>query len=332
MQMHGADDLIEWPHGDNAARVLGASARRRGPFAALALTGLEVLYRTGVKLRNIAFDFGLRRALHASMPVVSIGNIVAGGAGKTPFTRWVVDVFAAQGRKVAVLHGGYGSDEPALHRLWRPQTIVIEERDRVEAAEAAFEQGADVIVLDDAFQHRRLARDLDIVLLPVESNSGRMLPRGPLREPESAIRRADIVVVTRKTASSDDAQRLAARIHERYNKPVAVAAMLAAEPINVNGEAVVVAAIARPDLLLHQLQAEGVHIAKVIAYPDHHNYTMRDADHIRRVTRGLPIITTEKDAIKLVSAFDASELLVLKQKVVIEEGEERLRAMLERVL
>lgn len=330
--MPHADNLIEWPYGDQAARVLGASAHRRGPLAAFALGGLEVLYRSGVRARNLAFDIGLRRVRHASIPVISIGNITAGGAGKTPFTRWVVDDLTARGRKVAVLHGGYGSDEPALHRRWQPAAIVIEERDRVEAAEAAFDQGADVIVLDDAFQHRRLFRDLDIVLMPVETHSGRLLPRGPLREPESALLRADIVVITRKTASRDEAGGLAARIHEKYGKPVAVAAMLPAEPIHIDGPVAVVAAIARPDLFLHQLQAEGVQVVKVIAYPDHHNYTIRDAEYIRTVTRGLPILTTEKDAIKLVSVFDESELVVLRQIVVMEEGEEGLHGMLERVL
>lgn len=330
--MPDANNLIQWPLGDTAARALGASPRRRGPFAALALSGLEMLYRSGVKVRNAAFDVGIRRAQHASVPVISIGNIVAGGAGKTPLTRWIVDDLMSRGRKVAVLHGGYGSDEPALHRRWQPATIVIEERNRVQAAAAAFEQGADVIVLDDAFQHRRLARDLDIVLLPVETQSSHLLPKGPLREPESALQRADLVIVTRKTATAEEAQRLAARIHDQYQKPVAVAAILPAEPIHVTGEAMVVAAIARPDLLLRQLQDEGVKVVGVIAYPDHHDYTIRDAAYIRRATRGLPILTTEKDAIKLVSVFDASELLVLKQKVVIEEGSERLRAMLERVL
>ena len=325
-------DVIEWPHGDRGARVLGASGRGRGALAGAALSGLEVLYRAGIKVRNTAFDVGLRRARHASVPVISIGNLVAGGAGKTPFTRWVVDELTSHNRKVAVLHGGYGSDEPALHRRWQPRTIVIEERDRVEAAEAAFEQGADVIVLDDAFQHRRLWRDLDIVLLPVETKSARLLPRGPLREPESAVRRADLVVITRKTATPDDAHRLASRIHAQYKKPVVVAAMLPAEPVVVTGEAVVVAAIARPDLLLRQLQDSGVDVAKLIAYPDHHNYTIRDAEYIRSASGGRPLITTEKDAIKLVSVFDASDLLVLKQKIVIEEGEERLRKMLENVL
>src|SRR5688572_5781981 len=104
MTMPATDRLIEWPHGDTAARVLGASGRRHGPFATAALGGLELLYGTGVRLRNALFDFGLRRAHRAEMPVISIGNIVAGGAGKTPFTRWLVAELAGRGRKVGVLH------------------------------------------------------------------------------------------------------------------------------------------------------------------------------------------------------------------------------------
>jgi tetraacyldisaccharide 4'-kinase len=327
-----ADQLIEWPHGDTGARVLGASRRRHGPFATAALGGLELLYATGVRLRNALFDFGVRRSHRAEMPVISIGNIVAGGAGKTPFTRWLVGELSSRGRKVGVLHSGYGSDEPALHRLWQPDTIVIEEKDRIGAAKAAFEQGADVIVLDDAFQHRRLARDLDIVLLPVETASARMLPRGPLRESEHGLWRADFIVVTRKTATTEQAQALAARLQARFHKPTAIIAILPDTRLEVDGPVVVVAAIARPDLLIEQLQAQGIEVAKAVAYPDHHTYTLRDAEYIWRSAGTMPIVTTEKDAIKLVSVIDPERLQVLKQRVVIENGRDELLAAIDRVL
>jgi tetraacyldisaccharide 4'-kinase len=326
------DRLIEWPHGDTGARILGASSQRYGPFATIALSALELPYRAGVRLRNALYDFGVKRAYRAAIPVISIGNIVAGGAGKTPVTRWLVSELMARGRKVAVLHSGYGSDEPALHRLWQPNAIVIEEKDRIAAAKSAFEQGADIIVLDDAFQHRRLARDLDIVLLPVETPSSRMLPRGPLRESEDGLRRADFLLVTRKTATAEQAQAVATRIHEKVGTNTGVAAILPDTPLAATGPVVVVAAIARPDLLIEQLQGQGIDVAKAIAYPDHHAYTMRDAEHIWRVAGTLPIVTTEKDAIKLVAVIDPQRLQVIRQKLVFESGSEALLKAIEQVL
>ena len=168
MSTRKPDNVIEWPAGDTAARALGASRQRYGPFASIALVTLELLYGAGVRLRNRAFDLGLRRTQRAPVPVISVGNIVAGGAGKTPFTRWLVQELMQRGKRPAILHGGYGSDEPKLHRKWLPSAIVVEQKDRVAAASAAAHDGADVVVLDDAFQHRRLSRDLDIVLVPVE--------------------------------------------------------------------------------------------------------------------------------------------------------------------
>lgn len=332
MSRQVATDLIDWPYGDTGARVLGASERGRGRFASAALHSLETVYRGAIAARNFSFDMGLRPVHHAAMPLISIGNIVAGGAGKTPIARRVVRDLVERGLKVAVLHGGYGSDEPALHRRWAPEAIVIEEKDRVAAAAAAFEQGADIGVLDDAFQHRRLARDLDIVLVPVETPSHHLLPCGPLREPEHAISRADLIIITRKTADAETARRHADRILSDYGRPVAVVALLPEDDVAPDGPVAVIAAIARPDLLVAQLRTRGVEVAKVIAYPDHHEYTPEDAEYIRAATDGLPIVTTEKDAIKLGAVFAASDLMVLKQKIEFEEGEALLRQMVDRIL
>jgi tetraacyldisaccharide 4'-kinase len=339
MPTRGPNGVIEFPAGDTAARALGASRQRYGPFASLLLASLEILYGVGVRLRNRAFDLGLRRAQRATIPVISVGNIVAGGAGKTPFTRWLVQELMQRGRRTAILHGGYGSDEPELHRQWLPTAIVLEQRDRVAAAAAAARNGADVVVLDDAFQHRRLSRDLDIVLVPVETPSAHLLPRGPLREPPRALVRAHAVVVTRKTATPSQAAELAAHIREEYGTFCAVAALLpaglhhaAGDDTPPRGKAVVVAAVARPDLLLQHVRAQGIDVVKLLAYPDHHEYTDRDREHIRRIARGLPIITTAKDAVKLLSLFAPIELWVLGQEVVIEQGRAELLAMIERVL
>lgn len=327
-----AREPIEWPHGDAGARVLGASSRRRGPFAAMTLAYLALLYRVGIGMRNAAYDAGMLRISRAALPVISVGNIVAGGAGKTPFVRWLVNELTERGRRVAILHGGYGSDEPELHRKWQPRALVIEERDRVRAARFAHTKGADVVVLDDAFQHRRLARDLDIVLVPLETSDRRMLPRGPLREPSSALARAGVIVVTRKTGGAAEAQKLAAQLASQYGKPVATIALLPKELPPVSGPVAVVAAIARPDLLLAQLRTLNVNVARMLAYPDHHEYTMGDAEHIRRAIGALPIVTTEKDVEKLKQILPAARLFVLEQRLVVESGGAALMQAVEGVL
>jgi tetraacyldisaccharide 4'-kinase len=282
---------------------------------------------------------GLTRTRSAPLPVISVGNIVAGGAGKTPFTRWLVQELIERGRRPAILHGGYGSDEPELHRKWLPTTMVLEQKDRVAAAVAAARNGADVVVLDDAFQHRRLLRDLDIVLIPVETHSGHLLPRGPLRESPSELSRAHALVVTRKTASREEAAALASALRNEYSKPVAVAALLptrlhraAGGDGEISSRAVVVAAVARPDLLLEHVRAQGIEVMKLLAYPDHYDYEDRDCEHIRRVAGDLPIITTEKDAVKLIARFKSMDWWVLGQEVVIEVGHDELLELIERVL
>lgn len=336
--MHGSDH-IEWPAGDTAARVLGASDARRGPIANSLLAVLEKVYGAGVFLRNSAFDAGLKRVHRASIPVISVGNLVAGGAGKTPFTRWLVTQITARGRRVAILHGGYASDEPDLHRAWHTDPLVYEERDRVRAVKAAAAAGADVAVLDDAFQHRRLARDLDIVLIPAESASAHMLPLGPLREPEENMARADVVVVTRKTASVEAARVLAHHYRTTTGKVCAIAAILPsglrnlADPSKtLKGEAVIATAIARPDLFLRQVREMGVPVARTLAYPDHYDYREKDTRHVLNAAGGRAIVTTEKDAVKLADLLPRENLWVVEQKVVFEEGHDAFLALLERVL
>lgn len=332
MPMPPDGDVIEWPAGDAAARVLGATAARRAPAESAALGLAAQLYGAGVALRNAAFDARLRRVHHATVPVISVGNIVAGGAGKTPFTRWLVESLLAKGKRVAILHGGYRSDEPALHRAWLPEAIVIAGRDRVRTAAQAVAQGADVIVLDDAFQHRRLARDLDIVLMPVEAGHARLLPSGPLREPESALARADLIVVTRKARTAQTARALAEALRTRFAKPCAVAAIEAALPDEaIGGPVVAVASIARPDLFLANLRSLGVDVAKLLAYPDHYDYGSADAAHITRTAAERAIVTTEKDAVKLRALLPGGALRIVPQRVVIEEGGAVLHDMLEKL-
>ena len=127
-----------------------------------------------------------------------------------------------------------------------------------------------------------------------------------MRESPRALARAHAIVITRKTASAPEAAALAKRIRAEYDKPCMVAALLPAGLVHasgdrgvVQGSAIVVAAVARPDLLLQHVRAKGIEVVKLLAYPDHYDYNERDCEHIRRVAHDLPIITTEKDAVKL---------------------------------
>ena len=168
-----------------------------------ALIPAERIFGGLVGARDILYDAGWLPALETPIPAVSVGNLTVGGTGKTPMAAWIARGLAARGAQPAVVLRGYGDDEPLVHRALNPDIPVIVGADRVAAVAQAAAAGATVAVLDDAFQHRRVQRLADIVLISADRWTGdvRLLPAGPWREPLESVRRATLVVVTRKAAS-----------------------------------------------------------------------------------------------------------------------------------
>ena len=321
---------IEWPEGGE--HVLDAITNRMSGALSALMAPLELAYRGVMSARNTGYDRGILKTHRVGVPVISVGNVVAGGSGKTPITRYLTTQLLARGRRPAILHGGYGTDEPRLHGEWNPGVIVLAAKDRVAAAGHAISRGADVILLDDAFQHRRLARDLDIVLLSAESENLRMLPRGPAREPLKALRRGSFIIITRKSAPADASMILETQAHKvapgipTARVSIGITKTVPRDPI------VAVSSIARPDLFLQQLQEAGANVVRMLAYPDHYDYAPADAGYIQRAARGKLIVTTAKDAVKLREVMPEQPIHVIGQQVSFESAEGVLMAMLENVL
>ena len=315
----------------------GAGPRLIAPL----LIPAEALYRAVILLRNLAWDREWATAVRSAIPVISVGNIAVGGAGKTPFSAWLAAQLRSRGERPAILHGGYAADEPALHRRWNPDIPVFEGRDRIESAAAAHRQGATVAVLDDGFQHRRLARDLDIVLIAAETwtRTRSLLPRGPWREPAASLRRAGLVVVTRKSADSATARRVAADLASLApSVPQAVAAIepagwQATGPAGTlpDGPCIAVAGIAAHASFLANARAAGAAVEHALIFGDHHAYTPADARRILAEAAGRCIVTTEKDAIKLHALLPHAPIRALLQGVRVETGADILEQLLERV-
>ena len=301
-----------------------------------ALLPASGLFRLGAALHHGLYDAGLRGAARAPISVVSVGNLRIGGAGKTPFTRWIVDRVLELGRSPAVLHGGYGSDEPELHRRWHPDVPVVIGRERLESVREAVTLGCDVAILDDGFQHRRLGRNLDVVLLAAEHGVDRvrLLPRGPWREPLDALRRAGVVVVVRKTASEDEANAVGARVRDVFERRPVRAWIRPDGWTRLDGRAadapsgpvVAVAATAEPESFFRTLELLGLDVIERLAFRDHHEYDARDVRRIADLGARGRIVMTEKDAVKLAALGPswAEDARALGQRVVIEEGEAEL--------
>lgn len=307
-----------------------------------ALTGpAEWLYRGVVVARNRTYERGTK-VTHPGVPVISVGNLVVGGSGKTPFAAWLLRELQRRGRRPALLHGGYAADEPALHRAWNPGVPVFAERDRVAAAARARAAGADVLVLDDAFQHRRIARDLDIVLVAAErwNAAPRLLPRGGWREPPASLRRADMVVVTRRTTSSQEAAAVAAAAAALApGVPVAVVRLAAAGWVDGEGnetpppgDSLVVTAIAEPEAFVSNARTAGARVSGFRFWPDHHSFEDTDSRELLRDAAERTIVTTAKDWVKLRALLPAERVRVLRQDVIVESGEAGLLAAVTRVL
>jgi len=274
--------------------------------------------------------------------VVSIGNLTVGGTGKTPITAWLAEGMQAAGRRPAVLHGGYAADEPELHRRWHPDVPVFVDRDRVAAARQAERSGASVILLDDGFQHRRLARDVDIVLISAESgiDDVKLLPRGPWRERLSALGRASMVVVTRKVATAARAGAVADGVRGLVES--GRVAIVVLEPgvwlhEGVKTEpparpALAVAGIARPELFAENAMMAGARVNSTLWFADHHEYTVDDARKILETAGGAPVVTTAKDAVKLESLLPGHLYWVLEQRVRPETGSELIEQVIEGAL
>jgi len=319
---------------------------REGAGAAL-LTPLSWLYAAGAGLRNAAYDVGLLPAVPLGAPTVSVGNLSVGGTGKTPVSAWIAGRLLAMGYRPGILLRGYGDDEPLVHRRLTPGALVVADADRVAGAERAYDLGARAFVLDDAFQYRRAARDLDIVLVSAEQGHlTRRLPAGPLREGRSALVRADVLMVTRKAASvavaEETARRWAAGIPDL---PTVIASLAPSSlvPVDPNSTeeplplgtlrdagVLAISAIGDPAAFEAQLARHDARVSSG-AFPDHHAFTDDEVTQLARRAAEFDLaVCTLKDAVKLEARWprQGPALWYLTQAVSIERGGAELDARL----
>lgn len=306
-----------------------------GALLSATLLPAEALYRVAVALRNRAYDRGWLAVQRPEIPVVSVGNVVAGGAGKTPVAAWIARILADEQRAPAVISRGYGVDELRLHRRWNPDVPVYVSSDRAEGVRRAAAADRRCAVLDDGFQHRRLARNLDLVLVPVEEAlPGRLLPRGPFREPAGALRRADRVVLTRRTAGigrTRDVERRVRMIaptrpvHRLRLAPDGWTTLDGEAASPPRGEVLAVTGIARPRPFAELVERESGGPVELMTFPDHHDFTDADVREIRRRASGRAVALTEKDAVRIRDRSELGNPLRVLRLRVVEEGGDDLR-------
>jgi tetraacyldisaccharide 4'-kinase len=325
----------------------GAGAGARAARA--ALMPASWLFRAGIELRSWRFAHALGAEHPSPLPALSLGNITVGGTGKTPVAAWAAAALRARGAVPAIVMRGYGDDEPLVHARLNPEVPVIVDADRVRGAARARDAGADCVILDDGFQHRRIARVSDWVLVAAERwrDDLRLLPAGPLREPLSALGRADVLVVTRKSASRQDAEEIGKRLGARFPRlglalcHLALDALVDARtgerrPLTwlADRRIVAAAAVAEPRAFFAQLTAAGARVEER-SFRDHHAFDAADvAELAAAADRREGLVCTLKDAVKLAPLWPpaAAPLWYLSQIVVIERGNAVLDRALEAVL
>ena len=281
---------------------------REAPAWTMALAPLEWAWRAGAAVHRASV-----RAARAGVPVISVGNLTVGGAGKTPVALLLAQRLIARGRRPAVLSRGYGrqgraprrvspdaqaidvGDEPLLFAR-RGLTVFVGPR-RAALARLAVEQGADVLVLDDGLQHHGLARDLDIVVADASNpfGNGHLLPRGPLREPAAALARVQrgLLWLTRCDLPRDP------RVAQLPAWPTVESEYAAAAPELRGKRVFLFAGIARPASFEATVRGLGAEIAGTRWFRDHHLYTQADLRGLRRVADGALLVTTEKDLVRI---------------------------------
>ncbi len=337
------------------------SGKQSGPAAAV-LRGLlrvaETPYSLAVRWRNRRYDRGAAESIAVDAPVVSVGNLTMGGTGKTPMVQWIARWFRQRDVRVTLVSRGYGAEAGAANdealelekRL--PDVPHLQNPDRVQAARTAIEElDAQVILLDDGFQHRRLRRDLDIVLLDAFEpfGYGHVFPRGMLREPPRGLSRAHVVVLSRADML-DKAARAAVRKQVEHYAPQAIWSEAAHAPESLvagGGETSPLAAlqgqsvaafcgIGNPAGFRHTLDAIGYDVVAMREFPDHHAYQRADVQSLAAWARehgAAALVCTEKDLVKLAAdEIEGVPLWAVRIGMQILAGENELEEVLGKLL
>jgi tetraacyldisaccharide 4'-kinase len=299
-------------------------------------------------MRNAAFDRGWATVHDLPLPTVAVGNLTVGGSGKTPLASWIAAHYAARGLTPGILLRGYGGDEALVHEYLVPGAIVVADPDRAAGAERALSRGAEVLVLDDAYQRRDIWRDLNIAVVSAETSRAVRwsLPAGPWREGLQALDRAGALVITRKRATAEAALAMARDLTARVEGPVAVVHLAVAAYEGLvsgrrtapealkNRRVVAASAIADPDAFIAQTKATGAQV-QVATWKDHHDFRDEDVAWLAKAARKADhVVMTGKDAVKLRHRWPASvpEPLVARQELVWEEGRELMEAALDAIV
>ncbi len=331
-----------------ALRWLWTSTRPDARLARLALLPVAGLWRGGMAVRGLAYRRGWLAVRDLPLPSVAVGNLTVGGSGKTPIAIEIARHYVRRGLTPGILLRGYGNDETLVHQHTVPEAVVVADPDRAAGAERALANGAQVLVLDDAYQRLDVRRDLNVAVMSAETTRAVRwpLPAGPWREGWRALERADAVVVTRKRATLEAALGLVRELGDRVEGPIAIAhlglrrleGLVSGRPTQAGtlaGKRVVAASgIADPDAFVAQVKATGAAV-QVATWKDHYDYRDEDVAWLAHAARRADhLVVTQKDAVKLRHRWPqaAPEPLVAVLDLEWEEGGDEITAALDAVV
>ncbi len=341
MSRRGSGRFLRW---------LWTSRRADASLLRLVLLPLSGLWMIGVALRNLRFDRGSAPVRRLPLPAIGVGNLSVGGSGKTPVAGWIGEHFASRGILPGILTSGYGRDEVLLHQHRLPTARVVADPDRIRAGERAAEEGAGVLILDDAYQLRGVARDFNLLVISAETARAVpwLLPAGPWREGRRALARADGIVITRKRASLAVAREVLVASLPRI-RPGGPGGIVRLEVSRYEGlesgkptpvealrdrRVVAASAIADPAPFVAQTKATGA-LVQVASWPDHHDYQDEDVAWLAKAARKADfLVITQKDAVKLRGRWPAMvpEPLVAMLELSWEAGQDEIAAALDAVI
>jgi tetraacyldisaccharide 4'-kinase len=343
------------------------------PVLAAGLSAFAVAYRAALVARGRLYGLGLLRSGRLPCPVISIGNLTVGGSGKTPLVELAALTLSELGAVPAIVSRGYrratrgtqvvadrhgvrlgpraAGDEPVLLAERLPGTPVVVGENRYEAGRIAVERlGASAIVLDDGFQNRTIAKDVEVLAVSGRSpwGNGRLFPAGPLREPLGELRRAHLIVVTNGGEGAGGTEVARTLERQECTAPVLTASYRVLGVLDAEGgerlepgalagrRLVGFAGLASPRGFRETLAAMGVTVADFVEFPDHHWYAPEDLDALTRQAqraRAEGLITTEKDAVRLRDLrLPQRPLWVVSVRMTIESGQAEWRGALKRAL